>query len=416
MSGKSSSFGVGFSDSSESLKAGTLAVAEALLQAELSTEEVQLCFLFCTSRHEPEDFFQGVKSALGKKTKFFGGFANGACTNTQMGYDGYQTVVGVWGNAEVDFDLFIQEGIAFNEYQTGKALGAQVSNQHYSTPPQMLLLFDAVNRIEGKFRMNYGTPFIQGMNETISNWPNVIGARILGDMKFKPTRQWIDDRMTQNSAMALVMSGNIQMDYQIMHGCKPASAYHTVTAAEGANILELDHRPALDLVGEILGDDLKENYQELKFFVTFGKNIGDKWGEYIPGNYINRMCVGVDVQKKGLYMAEMDIEPGMEVQLMRRSFEMEYVSIRTRKLIQKVKETNRRIVFGMYINCSGRAAAYSNQTDEDIRHVQEAIGGEFPLMGIYEAGELAMIGGELQVLDWTGIFCLFTESKTEYKK
>ncbi len=403
------SFGVGFSESSDSAKAGLHASKEALKMAGLSPKEVQLCFLFCTSRHEAELFFQGVQSCLGEQTQFFGGYSNGSFTNSELGYDGYQTVVGLLGNSSSDFDLFIQEGIGFHEYETGKALGKQIREKNYGPHAEMILLFDAVNRLEGRFRMNYGTPFVKGMNSSIGSWPNVIGARMLGDMKFKPTHQWCGKTMSQNAAMALVIQGDIKMDVQIMHGCQPASAYHQVTAVKGANILELDHQPALDVVGQILGDDLTENQQELKFFVTFGKNMGDKWEPYNPGNYINRMCVGVDTESRGLYMAEMDIEAGMEVQLMRRSFEMQYVSIRTKKLIEKVKSRNRRIIFGLYINCSGRAAAYSNQTDEDVRHVQDAIGGEFPLMGIYEAGELAMIKGELQVLDWTGVFCLFSE-------
>jgi len=409
MSHQGSSFGVGFSESSNSLKAGMLAAGIALSKAELSKEKVQLCFLFCTSRHDPGDFFEGVKSQVGKETLFFGGYANGTCSNDQLGYDGYQTVVGVWGNTSAKFDLFIQEGIAFQEYETGKGLGEQIQAKNYQTQPQMLLLFDAVNRLEGKFRMNYGTPFIKGMNETIQNWPKVIGARMLGDMRFKPTYQWFEKKMTQNAAMALLMTGNIQLDYQIMHGCQPVSAYHTVTSIKGASILELDHKPALDMVLDILGEDLKENPQEVKFFVTLGKNTGDKWSEYNPGNYINRMCVGVDTNSRGLYMAEIDLEPGMEIQLMRRSFEMEYVGKRTRKLIDQVKASGQKIIFALYINCSGRAAAYSNQTDEDIRHIQAEINNEFPLLGIYEAGELAPIAGELQVLDWTGVLCLFSE-------
>ncbi|GAA0877248.1 hypothetical protein GCM10009119_02160 [Algoriphagus jejuensis] len=413
MTAQRSKFGVGFSDSANSLNAGKLAAEAALNQAGLSPEKVQLCFLFCTSRHDPAEFFAGVKFVLGEKTKFFGGFANGTCDNLSLGYDGYETVVGVWGDSTARFDLFVQEGIAFNEYETGKALGAQIVANEYPEGAQMILLFDAVNRLEGKFRMNYGTPFIKGMNETIGQLPNTIGARMLGDMRFKPTYQWYDQTMTQNAAMALVMSGDIQIDYQIMHGCEPVSAYHTVTAVKGATILELDHRPALDVIIGILGEDLAEKPQEVKFFVTLGKNTGDKWERYNPGSYINRMCVGIDQQNRGLHMAEMDLEPGMEIQLMRRSFDMEYVEIRTRKIMQKVKAKKRRIIFGFYINCSGRAAAYSNQTDEDIRYVQAGINGEFPLMGIYEAGELAPIGGALQVLDWSGVLCLFSEPITE---
>lgn len=406
---RATSFGVGFSESADSTDAGIHATKQALQEAGLSPEEVQLCFLFCTSRHEAENFFTSVKSCLGPQTQFFGGFSNGSCTNSELGYDGYQAIVGLLGNGNFKFDLLIQEGIGFHEYETGKSLGQKIKSKDLDGSAQMFLLFDAVNRLEGRFRMNYGTPFIKGMDETIGIWPKTIGARMLGDMKFKPTRQWCGREMSQNAAMALLLSGNIRIDYQIMHGCQPASAYHKVTAVQGANILELDHQPALEVVGEILGSDLMERPQELKFFVTLGKNVGDKWESFNPGNYINRMCVGVDTKGKGIYMAEMDIEPGMEVQLMRRSFEMEYVSVRTKKLIEKVKSQNRKIIFGLYINCSGRAAAYSDHTDEDVRHVQAAINNEFPLMGIYEAGELAMIGGQLQVLDWTGLFCIVSE-------
>ena len=412
MSAKYTSFGVGFSETTNSTLAGVEATKQALSKAGLSPQEAQLCFLFCTSRHDAESFFEGVKSCVGRKTQFFGGYSNGSCTNTELGYDGYQVVVGILSKGDYKFDLILKEGIGFHEYEIGKELGQEIQKKDLGRNAQMFLLFDAVNRLEGRFRMNYGTPFIKGMSESITEWPNIIGARMLGDMKFKPTHQWCGREMSKNAAMALLFHGNIQIDSQIMHGCQPASAYHQVTAVKGANILELDNQPALDVVGEILGSDLIERPQELKFFVTLGKNVGDKWKPYSPGDYINRMCVGVDTVGKGLYMAEMDIEPGMEVQLMRRSFEMEYVSIRTKKLIERVKSNNRRIIFGLYINCSGRAAAYSNQTDEDVRYVQSAIDGEFPLLGIYEAGELAMIKGQLQVLDWTGLFCIFSEKIT----
>jgi small ligand-binding sensory domain FIST len=80
-------------------------------------------------------------------------------------------------------------------------------------------------------------------------------------------------------------------------------------------------------------------------------------------------------------------------------------------LIKKVKDEGRRPLFALYLNCAGRAASYSENTDEDVRHVQKAINNEFPLIGMYEAGELAVVGGDLQVLDWTGIFCLFSETE-----
>jgi len=402
-----SRFGSGFSELTDSFEAGRQAGAEALSQARIARGKADLCLLFCTSRHDPREFSEGVRAEVGA-CPFFGGYANGALTNNQMGYDGYQSVVGVLRSDSIQVDLFLQEGIAFNEYETGKALAQQIaaSGEEF---PYLILLFDAVNRLEGRFRMNYGAPFIKGMNEALKRWPVTTGARLMGDMKFKPTYQWLGDQMVQNAAIALALSGAITMDYIVMHGCKPASAYHTVTAVKGATILEIDHQPALQFVSHILGPEVSGNLNEIKFFVTMGRNAGEKWSDYRPDNYINRMCVGIDEKRGGLRMAERDFDVGTEIQLMRRGFEMGYIFDQTKSLIEKIRFERRKPLFATYFNCAGRAAAYSNNTDEDVRFVQQAIDNEFPLIGIYEAGELAMIKRQLEVLDWTGILCIFSE-------
>ncbi len=402
-----SQFGSGFSEHTHSFEAGKMAAHEAKKNSGIPKGEADLCLLFCTSRHDPREFEAGVRSETGA-VPFFGGFANGTLTNDHMGYDGYQTVVGLLRSDTIEVDLFVQEGIAFNEFETGKALARQIAESGQEHP-YLILLFDAVNRLEGRFRMNYGTPFIQGMNEEMKRWPITAGARLMGDMKFRPTYQWLGDQMIQNAALALALSGEITMDYIVMHGCTPASAYHTVTAVKGATILEIDHRPALQFVSEILGPEVSGNLNEIKFFVTVGRNAGEKWSDYRPDNYINRMCVGIDEKRGGLRMAERDFDVGTEIQLMRRGFEMGYIFDQTKSLIEKIRFESRKPLFATYFNCAGRAAAYSNNTDEDVRFVQQAIDNEFPLIGIYEAGELAMIKRELEVLDWTGILCIFSE-------
>ncbi len=405
-----STFGVGFSEASDSFTAGSQAAAAALQQAGVAPSAACLCFLFCTSRHQPAEFFFGVKSITGD-CRFFGGYANGTISNTHLGYDGYQTVVGILQSNSIEIDLFIQQGIAFNEYFTGKRLAQKIKQKQFNADTVFLLLFDAVNRQEGRFQMNYGTPFLRGFKEVMLAWPDIAGARLMGDMKFKPTCQWFEDQMTQNAAMALALTGNIKMDVLTLHGCTPASAYHTVTAASGSSILEIDYQPALDFVGSILGTELSHELQRMKFFVTMGKNLSDKWTLSNAEGYVNRMCVGIDAEHKGLIMAEMDLDVGTEFQLMRRGFEMQPIENKTREFIEKIKNENKAPLFAMYINCAGRGAEYSQNTEEDAWFVQKAVNNEFPLLGIYEGGELAKIGDELQVLDWTGIFCLFSEKK-----
>ena len=402
------SFGVGYSEMSNSFDAGIMAAKRAVDSADIPVDAIDLCFLFCTSRHEADEFFNGVRKVLGS-VNYFGGFANGTITGDRFGYDGYQTVVGVLSAKEWDLHLFRQDGIAFNEFETGLKLFQQVKEADFSTDPQMILFFDAVNRQQGRFQMNFVTPFLDGAKQAIGTWPNIAGARLMGDMKFKPTFQWFKDEMIQNSATALAITGNVTMDVLRLEGCTPASAYHTVTENDGATILEIDHEPATDFIANLLGPEIGSNYEKMKFFVTMGKNLGDKL-DRDKASYVNRMCVGINPKRKGIVMAEMDLEEGSDFQLMRRGFEKEMIESEVTGFLEKIKLQGKSPVFGMYLNCAGRAMVYSQNETEDVTYVQNAIAGEFPLIGIYEAGELAMINGDLQVFDWTGVLCVFSKT------
>jgi len=404
-------FGVGYSDLSKSYECGKVAASTAMAQAGLSKGEADCCMVFCTSRHDPKLFTDGLKSVIGE-SRFIGGYTNGASTNDASGYDGFQGIVGVFQSATVSIDLFLEEGIAFNEEKVGQNLARQILSSDLPEDVQMLIFFDAVNRQKGYFQMNYGTPFVKGMDKVLPSWPKVAGARFLGDMSFKPTYQWFENRLVQNSATAMIFKGDITMDVEIMHGCTPASAYHTITKTDGATILEINDIPALVFMEQLFGAELAQDFEQLKFFVTVGKNLGDKWGGFDAHNYVNRMCVGIDKKRGGLRMAEIDIVPGSEIQFMRRGYNMDYVEQQTSDIISRIIKQNRKPIFALYLNCAGRAATYSENTEEDTAYISKAIDGRFPMLGIYEAGELAMVENNLEILDWTGVFCLFSEPIT----
>jgi len=57
-----------------------------------------------------------------------------------------------WG-LEIKFDLVIEEALIPNGYETReKTSGKKLRQKTYDTVPQVFLLFDAVNRLEGDLR------------------------------------------------------------------------------------------------------------------------------------------------------------------------------------------------------------------------------------------------------------------------
>jgi hypothetical protein len=399
-----SRFGVGFSDETNSREAGERAARAALEEARLERADVAL--LFSTSRHDPKALHEGVRAVVGPAARLLGGYGVGIITNTQLAYDGYQVGVAVLASDEIEAHLFMETGLAGNEEGVGRALGRQLAGVAFSGPPNILLLYDSVNRSGGSFQLNMATPLLRGMRESLPAWPPLAGAGLVGDMQCQPTYQWFDDQILQQAALALVLSGGgVRMDTIIMHGCRPASPYHTITKTDGATVLEIDGRPALDVIAELLGKQSNISWRDYAFFVTLGVNRGDEFA-YDEDSYVNRLCLRADAKRKGLILFEPDLLPGSRVQLMRRSVDMGYVRKRAEALLDRLE--GRTPLFAFYIDCAGRAAAYAGTEEEEAAELQRVLGDRMPLLGIYSGVELAPVRDDVLPLDWTGVLCLFS--------
>ena len=399
--------GVGFSENPKSGNAGVEAANAAM--AEAGVDECDLAIMYSTAKHDPTELRDGVRSVIGPDARLIGGYAIGAITKEKLGYEGYQVGVAVVSSASMQVDMFIEKGLPGNERDVGVALGEQVESKEYDGTPNILLMYDSIKDKppEGVvFNMNLATPLIEGMGQSLKAWPPAAGVGMIGDWQSSPTYQWFDDRIEQQSAMALVLSGDVRMDTIIMHGCKPSSGYHTITRAEHNVVLEIDGKPAVEAIAGLLGDAFK-SWEDYPFFVTLGLNKGDKFGEFKEEEYANRLVMGVDKERGGLIMFEPDLQAGHEVQLMRRSIDFNYIGERVEDLLERVGD--RKPFLALYIDCAGRASAYSGTEREEAEEVQKAIGARMPLLGMYSGVEIAQVGEDIQALDWTGVLCVFSE-------
>jgi hypothetical protein len=403
---KMTAVGVGYSENPQSWEAGAEAARAALEQAGLSA--CDLAILYSTEKHDPTQLRNGVRSAIGPSARLIGGYAVGIITGDRLGYEGHQVGVAVLASDSMQIEMFIELGLPDNERAVGSALGRQIAAQDYRGTPNLLLMYDSVKRSAAEgLALNMATPFIEGLSETLVTWPPAAGVGMTGSMQWNPTAQWFDERIEQNSAMALVLAGGVQMDSVIMHGCKPSGAYLTITKADGNTILEIDGRPALEVVGEVLGAQSDQTWAEYPLFVTLGLNKGDKFGEFKEQDYANRLCMAIDKDRRALIMFEPDLVAGSEVRLMRRSIDFEYIGTRAKQLYDGL--TDRKPFLAIYIDCAARAAAYCGTEGEEAEEVQRAIGSRIPLLGMYSGVEIAKVGAHMQALDWTGVLCIFSE-------
>jgi hypothetical protein len=397
--------GVGYSELFDSYNAGRACASQAIKN--LDGNAVSMAIIFTTVRHDAELFQKGVKEIIGTNTPLIGGYSVGIITNVDLGYDGYQAGIMCICSDSIQMDTIIEHDLSVDEYDCGKRIARQLKSKKYDGNPFLFLCYDAVDRSSGRLKMNMATPLCKAINEEIDcNVFPVFGAGLTGDMMFRPTKQWLNNDIFQNTAIGLVFSGSAKIDSVIMHGCEPASDYHTVTKTKGTLILEIDHIPALDFLQNLVGESL--SFEDYGFFLTISMNKGGKYSKFNPKFFSNRMCVNVNKESKAIIMVEPDIVEGTEIIFMRRSVDFDYIKKSTTELINKIKEEGKTPRFAFYIDCAGRAAHYYGSDIEDASILQKSL-NDIPLFGFYSGVEIAQLNGKAEPLDWTGVLHIISE-------
>ncbi|MDR1378324.1 MAG: FIST C-terminal domain-containing protein [Synergistaceae bacterium] len=398
---------VGYSDDPDTVLAGHAAARAALRQAGMTTP-CELVLLFATARHDAQILCDVVASIVGPSALILGGGAVGAITNDRFGYAGDQVIMGCFWLGSSRYNVHIQGGLLESEEETGWQLGRQLAKIGVSEKSPVLLFYDAIDRTGGGMRMLMATYLLAGMNRALGFLPELTGAGLMGDYACTATRQWLGKNVGEHHALALVFSGDIRVDTVIMHGCRPATPYYTVTKADHQTILEIDGQPALRFLDGLLGPATPP--KDYPFFLILGVNKGKKWGEFDENNYASRLCLDIDKEREGIVMFEPDMVEGTEFQIMYRNLDLDYMRPRIEDLFGGLKNglENRRPVLALYIDCAGRAAGYGGIDMEDAVMVQKTVAGRAPILGIYSGVEIASVNGCPRGLDWTGVFSLFS--------
>lgn len=402
--------GVGFDDNQNSFEAGNRAAAKALKN--IGQQGGSLVLAFCTGKHDYEACFEGIRSEVGD-IPVIGGAAIGVITNDDLGYEGYQVGVGVFPK-DLTLDVAAVGGLDKGENRVGLELGRQLSLRRNPREKLILLFYDSIKSPPppGPI-LNVSSYLIDGFEQGIGkNPPVIVGAGLLGSYAFDSGKLFCGTKVADQHALAALLSGECSVHITIMHGCKPMSDYHTITRVEGPVVYEIDGKPAVDVIDNLLGDQDWQKRLPL-LLVTLGVNRGEKYAPYNEKNYINRLIVKNIPEKKAIVLFEADFENGTEFQFMRRNSGLmeESAEKGTKEAVAYLAKNNQEPLFALYIDCAGRTAGFSGAEKEEATIVQKIIGKGIPLLGFYSGVEIAPLMGKSRGLDWTGVLLILSRSK-----
>ena len=400
--------GVGYANSEDALSCGTQVAEKAMKEGGI--EDPSLVLAFCSGLLDYKRFSEGLRSIVGGEAPIVGGSAAGIITNQHFSYDGFPAGAAIVQSDRLKYKIASAVALNEDERVAGRRLAERLAGDIEGK--LLLMFYDSIKQPPTENTppiMNASRPLIDGLEETLDSSIPIIGAGLVGDFDFSPTVQLCGSTVSSQSVVGTLLGGDVDMAYTIMHGCTPKDGiYHTITEMEGPFIYEIDGKPVVRLIDEMYGNQDWQHQIPVKR-LTVGVHMGEKFGEFNESEYVNRLITGVLPEGKGIAIFEPDLARGTEIQFMLRDSHQMIESARqnSRALVHQVTKRGVTPVLGLYIDCAGRAAGFSDTRTEEALEVCRVLNDHgIPMLGFYSGVEIAPLTGKNRGLDWTGVLLI----------
>lgn len=403
------SVGVGYSRHSDAVTAARQAARQARERLPAGAEPGWL-LCFGGGQHDAESLQHGFRAELGA-LPLVGGCGAGVITGAQAGTSGYECGVMLFPQSLAPRAILSVDGLDRDEFAAGRELGERLRALHLTADTTLLLFYDSVHSAPPPV-LHVGSCLLDGLYEGLGDCqPQVIGAGTLTDLKLSGSYVFDGQHACRHTAVAVVLPPALKGHVAVTHGCTPASDFLRITRIEGPRVLELDGRPALQVVEERLGVPRAELIARQPLpSLTLGEKHSDAFAPFNEGQYVNRLVIAVDPADDALVLFEADFHAGSRVQLM--SYEpwrmIESAQEQTRDLLAGLPDEPP--VCGLYFDCVGRSMAFSGMEEDEAAPVRQQVDALCPLLGFYSGVEIAPFLGRARPLDWTGVLVVFTHS------
>ena len=404
--------GIGYGNDQDAYGLGRRVAQSALLSGGI--ERADLLIAFCGGHLDNDRFYQGLRSVVGETTPIIGGSSLGVITWDYLSYEGFPAAVAAIESDSINFALASAGGVDQDEAAAGRAMidGLQLSDRDRF----MLLFYDSIRvpaSEAGPPVLNSSAPLLDGVEGKLAGHVPVFGAGLVGGYDFGPTSQFCGFGVASQQVVGCILSGSFSMYQTTMHGCIPIDGvYRKITKMQGDVIFELDGMPVVPIIDQLFGSPDWQLERPIVSNLTIGVNHGERYGQPVESNYVNRLIIGVIPDGSGISMFEADLVQDQDIQFMIRDNRMMQQSVRenTRAILDRIKAEGRRPILALYIDCGGRTAAYSVTEEEEAAEVQRVMqDAGIPLLGFYIGVEIAPMLGRSRGLDWTGVLVILAE-------
>ncbi|MDP1926960.1 MAG: FIST C-terminal domain-containing protein [Thiobacillus sp.] len=251
---------------------------------------------------------------------------------------------------------------------------------------------------EAYFALVHGDPANNRMQELIDGLSaHVTSGFVVGGLSSSrgETAQ-ISDGVVSGGLSGVLFSERVKLATRLTQGISPLGPRHLITTANKNIVGSLDHRPALEVMKDEIGEVLARDLQRAAGYIFVGLPVrGSDTGDYLVRNIL-----GVDPHNHLVAIGEY-VEPGDELLFCRRDQQSAEEDL-LRMLTAIKAQLNAPIRGGVYYSCLGRGQHMFGAPNRELGLIRDAL-GDFPLVGFFANGEIS----HNRLYGYTGVLTLF---------
>ncbi len=260
--------------------------------------------------------------------------------------------------------------------------------------PQELDAIDA----DAYFALAHGDPAnprIQELIETLSE--KVASGFVVGGLaSARGETAQISDGVVSGGLSGVLFSERVKLATRLTQGISPLGPRHCITNANKNIVGNLDHRPALDVMKEEIGEVLARDLRRAAGYIFVGLPVrGSDTGDYLVRNIL-----GVDPENDLIAIGEY-VQPGDDLLFCKRDQQSAEDDL-LRMLAALRAQFDGPIRGGVYVSCLGRGRHMFGAPHRELRLIRDTL-GDFPLVGFFANGEIS----HNRLYGYTGVLTVF---------
>lgn len=217
---------------------------------------------------------------------------------------------------------------------------------------------------------------------------------------------FLNEHTFKSGAVGVALWGNITLDTIVAQGCRPVGRTFRVSKCKNNVLLELDGKPAVQALYEIL-EKMSPHEQKLaKFSLFLGVVMDEFKDDFQHGDFLIRNILGLEPSSGALLVGEL-LRSERTIQFHLRDAETSSEDLRT--LLKQYKHNHAKAPEGaLLFSCLGRGEHLYGIPNHDSDCLKDYF-GEVPISGFFCNGEIGPVGGTTFLHGYTSSFGLFSE-------